>query len=61
MHFQGDSGSSLTIEKNGQHVLIGTTSHLDGGIHFISIAFYRDWIDLEMKSGEFCPGGPNVG
>ena len=62
---QGDSGSSLTIEKNGQHILIGTTSTVNpgglGGGKFISIAFYRGWIDSEMKAPNFCPGGPNVG
>ena len=62
---KGDSGSSLTIEKNGQHILIGTTSTVNpgglGGGKFISIAFYRDWIDSVMISPIFCPGGPNVG
>ena len=62
---KGDSGSSLTIEKNGQHILIGTASDMNpedlGGGKFISIAFYRDWINSVMISPNFCPGGPNVG
>ena len=40
LFLQGDSGSSLTIEKNGQHILIGTTSDVNpgglGGGKFIS-------------------------
>jgi len=54
----GDSGGPLTVDVDGQHVLVGDTSfgHQDGcaqegfyGI-YAEIAVYRDWVDSTMAA-----------
>merc|ERR550519_2358125 len=54
----GDSGGPLTVEVDGQHVLVGDTSygHQDGcaqeGFYgvYAETAVYREWVDATMES-----------
>ena len=61
---QGDSGGPLTYKQGDQHVLIGDVSggkSVPGYMNvYGDIAYFRDWIDKNLRGAKYCSnGGPN--
>ena len=61
---QGDSGGPLTYKLGDQHVLIGDVSGGKSEPGYMNvygdIAYFRDWIDKNLRGAKYCSnGGPN--